>query len=505
MLRIFNTLTRNKEEFVPRKEKEVAMYVCGPTTYNYIHLGNARPMVVFDTVRRYLKYSGYEVTLVQNFTDVDDKIINRAHEEGMDPGKLAEKYIQEYFRDAHRLNVEDADIQPKVTEHMQEIIEMVDNLVQKGYAYESDGSVYFDVQSFEGYGKLSGRSLEDMKAGARVEVDASKRHPLDFALWKKSKEGEPAWESPWGLGRPGWHIECSAMSIKYLGPSFDIHGGGYDLVFPHHENEIAQAEAASSVEPFVRYWMHNGFITVNEEKMSKSLGNFFLVRDILDKFPGDVVRFYLLSTHYRSPLDFDDAKLTATAKGLERIKSAAASLEEALAGLEDRAQGAGAQNWEKTQKPQKTEKTEKTEKTSEAAHLAEAISAAYREFDSAMNDDFNTALASAALFDFSKAVNTYLNACNSGCRPDGEVLQQALAVFKTLAGGVLGILFETTEPAEEEEDTQLVEQLMQLLMEMREEARSKKDWATADLIRDRLGEMGIEIQDTPKGPKWVKH
>lgn len=491
MIKIYNTLNRSKEEFTPRKENEATMYVCGPTTYNFIHLGNARPMVVFDTIRRYLKYRGYEVTFVQNFTDVDDKIINKAREEGMDPVKLADKYIGEYFIDAHSLNVEDADIQPKVTEHIEEIIAMVDTLVKKGFAYESQGSVYFDVQSFPGYGKLSGRSLEDMKAGARVEIDTNKRHPLDFVLWKASKEGEPAWESPWGMGRPGWHIECSAMSQKYLGPGFDIHGGGYDLVFPHHENEIAQAEAASSVEPFVRYWMHNGFITVNEEKMSKSLGNFFLVRDILEKFPGDVVRFYLLSTHYRSPIDFDDAKLTATSKGLDRIKGAIASLEEALEELEEGNEG-------------KDNDSGNIGDHSEAEALEDAIATVYREFNKAMDDDFNTALASAALFDFSKAVNSYLHPCQGAQAADAELLEQSLEAFEVLAGDVLGVLFDVESDAEEE-DTEVVEDLMRLLLEIRENARSSKDWATADIIRDRLAEMGIEIQDTPKGPKWVSH
>lgn len=484
MLRVFNTLSRTKEEFSPRVEKEAAMYVCGPTTYNFIHLGNARPMVVFDTIRRYLEYSGYKVILVQNFTDVDDKIINRAREEGMDPGKLAEKYIQEYLKDAHRLNVPDADFQPKVTEHMKEIIDMVDTLIKKGHAYESGGSVYFDVQSFKQYGKLSGRSLEDMKAGARVEVDVNKNHPLDFALWKASKEGEPSWESPWGPGRPGWHIECSAMSVKYLGTGFDIHGGGHDLVFPHHENEIAQAEAATE-EPFVKYWMHNGFITVNEEKMSKSLGNFFLVRDILDKFPGDVVRFYLLSTHYRSPLDFDDAKLTATAKGLERIKTTIAALDESLDTWKETASGEGQKNTE-----------------TETSRMKEAISKVYREFNSAMDDDFNTALASAALFDFCKVVNSYLNMSKDGLLPDLNILQQAREVFTVLAGDVLGILFEAADGHQKEEDVEMVEQLVQLLLDIREEARGKKDWATADVIRDRLAGMGIEIKDTPNGPKW---
>lgn len=495
MLRVYNTISRSKEEFVPRKKNEVAMYVCGPTTYNYIHLGNARPMVVFDTVRRYLEYSGYKVTLVQNFTDVDDKIIKRAHEEGMEPVKLAGKYIDEYFRDARSLNIADADFHPRVTEHMEDIIEMVDTLLKKGHAYEEEGTVYFNVRSFEDYGKLSGRSLEDMKAGARVEVDAHKKDPLDFVLWKPSKEGEPGWNSPWGLGRPGWHIECSAMSMKYLGSNIDIHGGGYDLVFPHHENEIAQAEAyiedgcSGHGHPcFVKYWMHNGFITVNEEKMSKSLGNFFLVREILDKFPADVVRFYLLSTHYRSPLDFDDEKLKATAKGLERIKSTAASLDEALA-------GAGAPPRE----------TGAAVKGSDAGStLTEAVETVYKEFNKAMDDDFNTALATAALFDFCKAVNSYLHAGAGSF--DYQLLKSAREVFSVLAGDVLGILFETSaREGDKGEDAQMIEQLMQLLLDIREDARGKKDWATADVIRDRLGELGIEIQDTPQGPKWSAH
>lgn len=486
MLRVYNTLTKNKEEFIPRKENEVTMYVCGPTTYNFIHLGNARPMVVFDTVRRYLDYSGYKVTLVQNFTDVDDKIIKRSHEEGMDPGKLAERYINEYFQDAHSLNIADADVHPRVTMHMGDIVEMVDTLIKRGHAYESSGTVYFDVRSFGDYGKLSGRSLEDMKAGARVEVDANKKDPLDFVLWKPAKEGEPGWDSPWGLGRPGWHIECSAMSMKYLGSNIDIHGGGFDLIFPHHENEIAQAEAFCG-EHFVRYWMHNGFITVNEEKMSKSLGNFFLVREILEKFPADVVRFYLLSTHYRSPLDFDDEKLKAIAKGLERIKSTVSALEEALARI-----------------GQTTPENGKTTGGDAENRLTEAVETVYKEFKSAMDDDFNTALAIAALFDFCRPVNSYLNACGSGNLPDLKLLNRAREVFSVLAGDVLGILFEAGVGQDEGEDMEMVEQLMKLLLDMREEARGKKDWATADLIRNRLAEMGIEIKDTPQGPKWSK-
>lgn len=309
MIKAYNTQKRQKEELIPAEPNKVKMYVCGPTTYNFIHLGNARPLVVFDVVRRYLAYRGYEVTYVQNFTDVDDKIINRAREEGDEPLTLAARYIQEYFKDADALGVMRADLHPRVSEHIPEIIEMVETLIRKNHAYVVDGDVYFRVSSFDQYGKLSGRSLEDMLSGARVEIDERKESPVDFALWKKAKPGEPSWESPWGPGRPGWHIECSAMSMKYLGATFDIHGGGADLVFPHHENELAQSEAYSG-QPFARYWLHNGFITVNKEKMSKSLGNFFIVRDILDQYPAPVVRFYLLATHYRSPLDFDDTKLT---------------------------------------------------------------------------------------------------------------------------------------------------------------------------------------------------
>ncbi|MDH7480064.1 MAG: cysteine--tRNA ligase, partial [Syntrophomonadaceae bacterium] len=305
-LRVSNTLARQKEEFISREPGKVGMYVCGPTTYNYIHLGNARPIVVFDTIRRYLRYRGYQVFYVQNFTDIDDKIINRAREENDDPASLAQRYIEEYFEDADALNVLRADVHPRVSEHLPEIREMISVLLNKGFAYRVDGDVYFDVDRFAGYGKLSGRSREEIMVGARVEVDERKRNPMDFALWKEAKPGEPAWDSPWGPGRPGWHIECSAMSLKYLGAGFDIHGGGSDLIFPHHENEIAQSEAYAGKEPFARYWLHNGFITVNQEKMSKSLGNFFLVRDIRQQFPPEVIRFYLLSTHYRSPLDFDD-------------------------------------------------------------------------------------------------------------------------------------------------------------------------------------------------------
>jgi cysteinyl-tRNA synthetase len=481
---VYNTLTRQKEEFKPREPGKVAMYVCGPTTYNFIHLGNARPIVVFDTVRRYLKYKGFDVRYVQNFTDIDDKIINRAREEQDDPLKLAARYVDEYYKDADALHVLRADIHPKVSGHITEIIEMVKTLIEKGYAYVVDGNVYYDVRKFAAYGKLSGRALEDMQAGARVDVDERKRDPMDFALWKSAKPGEPAWDSPWGMGRPGWHIECSAMALKYLGVGFDIHGGGFDLVFPHHENEIAQSEAATG-HPFARYWMHNGFITVNQEKMSKSLGNFFLVREILSKFPPEVVRFYLLGTHYRSPLDFDDEKLSAAARGMERIKNSIRLLEEALAGRDE---GAAA-------RPDPA--------------LAARLDELRGEFEKAMDDDFNTALAIGVMFDLAREINGCLarqdfpnkaekTAALQKARDLFRDFNSVLGVFKTGADGDIQL------DEEGEEDRSLVEELIGLIIEVRQEARKKKDWSTADHIRDRLKEMGIVLEDTPSGVRWKK-
>ncbi|MDK2824402.1 MAG: cysteinyl-tRNA synthetase [Clostridia bacterium] len=464
-LHVYNTLTKQKEVFVPKEKDHVRMYVCGPTTYNFIHLGNARPIVVFDTIRRYLEYSGYKVTYIQNFTDVDDKIINKANEEGESPIKLAARYINEYFIDADKLKVKRADVHPKVSEHMDVIIDFVRELEEKGYAYEVDGDVYFSVRKFADYGKLSGRSLDDLLAGARVEVDQRKKDPLDFALWKKAKAGEPAWDSPWGPGRPGWHIECSAMSNKYLGQEIDIHGGGYDLVFPHHENEIAQTEALLDV-PMARYWLHNGFITVNQEKMSKSLGNFFLLREILAKFDPMVVRFYLLSTHYRSPLDFDDEKLEVAQKGLDRLKNSYLQLGNSL-------KVAG--NYENGDK------------------LKEVTLKAMDDFIEAMNDDFNTALAIAALFDLARGINTYLKES----RLDKKTLEQAKSVFDDLIG-VLGISFTTREV----QGGKLVEDLISLIITLRQKARKERDFTTADSIRDQLKELGIILEDGIKGTNW---
>ena len=483
-MEIYNTLSRRKEMFVPREAGKVRMYVCGPTTYNYIHLGNARPLVFFDTVRRYLIYKGYDVLYVQNFTDVDDKIISRAREEGEDPLSLAGKYIREYFKDADALNVRRADVHPKVSEHIPEIIDMIKQLVEKGVAYAVDDDVYFSVRRFPGYGKLSGRTLEDMLAGARVVVDERKQDPMDFALWKAAKPGEPAWGSPWGQGRPGWHIECSAMSLKYLGTHFDIHGGGFDLVFPHHENEVAQSEASTG-EPFVRYWMHNGFITVNEEKMSKSLGNFFLIRDILAKFPPELVRFFLLSTHYRSPLDFDDEQLAAAGRGLERIKTCVRLLAEALVRPVDVA------------------------RTPLADGLTASLTSLKRTFEAAMDDDCNTALATSVLFDLVRETNSTVGLlAPSVSQLDREALEKVLALFKVF-NEVLGI-FKTDAAGNllldgaAAESAGLVEGLVNLLVEIRQESRKKKDWASADRIRDGLKSLGVILEDTPQGVRWKK-
>ncbi|MBE3587526.1 MAG: cysteine--tRNA ligase [Thermoanaerobacteraceae bacterium] len=479
---IYNTLTKKKELFMPRQPGRVDMYVCGPTTYNFIHLGNARPLVFFDTVRRYFQYRGYRVKYIQNFTDVDDKIINRAREEGVDALALSRKYVDEYFKDAGALNVCRADVHPQVTGHIPEIIDLIAALVEKGAAYEVDGDVYFAISAFPEYGKLSGRTLEEMQAGARVEVDPRKKHPMDFALWKAAKPGEPSWDSPWGKGRPGWHIECSAMALKYLGCGFDIHGGGFDLVFPHHENEIAQAEAATG-RSFARYWMHNGFITVNQEKMSKSLGNFFLVREILERFPPEVVRFFLLSTHYRSPLDFDDEKMAAAGRGLERIKNSIRLLHEALNrpardGLKD-----------------------------EDDQFLAAMAKYERDFVAAMDDDFNTALAIGILFELAREVNAYLH--DREGLPAGKALERAMDLFRSF-NQVLGIfrVDETTGKFLLEEEAggggDLAGALMELLLEVRQQARAKKDWATADRIRDRLKELGILLEDTPSGVRWKR-
>lgn len=470
-MRLYNTLGGRKEDLQTLEPHKVKMYVCGPTTYNFIHLGNARPLVVFDTVRRYLSYRGYEVTYVQNFTDVDDKIINRANEEGADALELAQRYIDAYFADAGALNIMQADVHPQVSQHMDEIVAAVQGLIDKGYAYEIDGDVYYRVAAFKDYGKLSGRSLEDMLAGARVEIDERKESAMDFALWKKAKAGEPSWPSPWGNGRPGWHIECSVMSTKYLGDSFDIHGGGSDLIFPHHENEIAQAEALTG-KPFVRYWMHNGFITVNNEKMSKSLGNFFILRDILAQYPADVVRFYLISTHYRSPLDFDDGKLEEARKALGRLRN---TLRLATEFMEN---GAAVGHLG----PQ------------EEAFIKslEGLQAAFIE---AMDDDFNTAKAIGYLFEMSHNINSYVSQADKSNPSHQAAVHQAYQLFFAL-GDILGIFFNV-----QKQSPAVVEEVLLVLADLRSQARAEKDYHLADQIRDFFAQIGVRVEDSAEGSR----
>jgi len=474
-LRVYNTLTRTKEEFKPREGNKVSIYVCGVTPYNYCHVGNARPYVVWDVIRRYLEYKGYKVFHVQNFTDVDDKIIARAAEEGVTPGEIAEKYIAEYFDDMDALGVKRAHIYPRVTEHISDIIEMVQGLIEKGYAYEVDGDVYFAVERFDEYGKLSGRSLDEMRAGARVEVDEKKANPMDFALWKRAKPGEIAWESPWGKGRPGWHIECSVMSHKYLGDTFDFHGGGVDLVFPHHENEIAQSEAYTG-QPFVRYWLHNGFVNFSGEKMAKSVGNVITIREARQEYAGLALRLFLLSTHYRSPIDFDLEKLAAAQKGWERIQNAWEGLEQAL----DKGE----------------ELSQEGELPERARVLQDRAEEAVAKFVAAMDDDFNTALAVGVLFDLIREINSFLRepVTTAGER---AALARAREAFQDM-GEVLGLL----PAAEKAADDGLVEELLQLIIDVRQEARKRKDFALADSIRDQLSELGIILEDTPQGVRY---
>jgi len=485
-IRVYNSLSKKKEEFKPIEPGKVKIYVCGVTPYNHPHIGNARPPVTWDVIRRYLEYKGYQVEHVQNFTDVDDKIIKTAGTEGVSWKEIADRYIAAYFEVMDRLNIRRAYHYPRVSEHMPEIIDMVKKLIEKGFAYEIDGDVYYSVGAFEEYGKLSGRGLEDMKAGARVEVDERKNHPMDFALWKKAKPGEPSWSSPWGEGRPGWHIECSAMSLKYLGEEFDFHGGGSDLIFPHHENEIAQSEGCTGKAPFVRYWLHNGFITMNEEKMSKSLGNFFLVKDILEQYPAEVVRFFILSTHYRSPLNFSDDQLAEAVRSLGRLSGAAANLKYLEAA--ELKKGPGVEN----------------------QTLLNAAEKAREEFSAAMDDDFNTALAVSVLFGLSREINIFYSGAMAGkfvC--DDEILAKVASIYRELAD-VLGLSFEgvakpvSRENSPADTNQEEVGKLLDIIVSLRQDARKRKDWAEADAIRDSLGELGYVIEDSPQGARWKK-
>jgi cysteinyl-tRNA synthetase len=474
---VYNTMTRQKEVFNPVTPGEAKMYVCGVTPYNHPHIGNARPFVTWDVIRRYMKHVGYKVTYVQNFTDVDDKIINTSNGEGVSWDTIANRYIDSYFEVMDALGVQRADIYPRVSTHIDDIIAMIQTLIDKGYAYELDGDVYYSVEKFEHYGELSGRTLDDMEAGARIEVDGRKKNPMDFALWKAAKPGEPYWESPWGNGRPGWHIECSAMSQKYLGTEFDFHGGGSDLIFPHHENEIAQSEGCSGQHPAVRYWLHNGFITINSEKMSKSLNNFFLVKDILEQYSPDALRYFLLSTHYRSPLDFSDERLEEANKSLERLSTAI----ENLLYLEKCEPGS----------------------CDEAQRLLEKAKAYEEEFEDAMSDDFNTALATSSMFGLAKEINIYYQAVTSR---EGVVCQEAIAevkrIFKFMTD-VIGVLEEAWE-GNTGANAAEYEELMQVILSVRQACREQKQWALADCIRDRLAEIGITIEDSPQGARWKK-
>ena len=474
MLTVYNTMTRKKEAFHPLHAGEVSIYCCGVTPYNDPHIGNARPFVTWDVIRRYLARKGYKVRYIQNFTDVDDKIIHAANREGVTWKDISDRYIAAYFKAMDALNVRRADVFPRVSETMEDIIRMIETLIARGYAYVTEaGDVYYRVEAFAHYGRLSGRSLDDMEAGARVEVNETKEHPMDFALWKAAKPGEPSWESPWGQGRPGWHIECSAMSVKYLGDAFDFHGGGNDLIFPHHENEIAQAEPCiDGDEKFARYWLHNGFITIDNEKMSKSKNNFFTVKDILKEFPGEVIRFFILQTHYRSPLDFSDERLHEAQTALDRLRNA----NTVIAELSQR---------------------EGTSDT--AAELAVQAETFLRDFDAAMDDDFNTALAISQMFGLAKEINRYHQEVERGAAFDAVNFRKAADAYHAMAA-IIGIF----EQEEAQADDGLADALMELIIGIRQEARAAKNWAVADRIRDGLKEAGVIIEDTPTGVRWKR-
>ncbi|MDK8285217.1 cysteine--tRNA ligase [Dialister micraerophilus] len=475
-IKVYNTLKREKQIFKPIEEGKVKIYVCGVTPYNHPHIGNARPAVTWDIIRRYLEYIGYHVDFIQNFTDVDDKIINKANAEKSDWKTVSTRYIDAYFKVMDALHIRRADIYPYVSKHMGDIIDMVKTLIEKGHAYVLGNDVYYDISTFKDYCKLSGRKVEDMLAGARVMVNTAKRNPGDFALWKGAKPGEPFWESPWGNGRPGWHIECSVMSTHYLGATFDFHGGGSDLIFPHHENEIAQSEGATG-QKFVKYWLHNGFITINSEKMSKSLNNFFLVKDVLEKYSGDALRYFLLSTHYRSPLDFSDERLEEAEKNMSKLKDVIARIKE-------------------------MEKEDGKVETNESVSLKKAAARTIEEFRQAMNDDFNTGLATGVLFDFVKDINIYYNAVNSGVAIDKEAVIEAKETFKTILD-ILGIL-ESEWNTQESYAGSDYDALMEMILSVRETARKEKQYKLADEIRDKLAELGIIVEDSATGARWKK-
>lgn len=478
-IRVYNTLTKQKEEFVPINPGKANIYVCGVTPYNHPHIGNARPFVTWDVIRRFLEHEGYDVLHVQNFTDIDDKIINTANKEGVEWFNICNRYIESYFEVMDKLNVRRAHVYPRVSEHIDDIIKTVQTLIDNGYGYVVDGDVYYSVEKFKYYGQLSGRNLDDMLAGARIDVDDRKKNPMDFALWKSAKPGEPSWTSPWGQGRPGWHIECSTMSMKYLGETFDFHGGGSDLIFPHHENEIAQSEGCTNCHPFVHYWLHNGFITVDNEKMSKSLGNFFMVIDILEHFDPETLRFFIVSTHYRSPLDFSDERLKEAQKSLGRLRQAQETLGELSAMM-----SAGS-----------TESSLVLRK--KAVELRDA-------FMEAMRDDFNTALAISHMFALAKEINIYnKEVVDAQGKPDGKLVAILNDVFAEMCS-IIGVLETKAAVAPTEAGDNKEAALVEMLIQMRQDARASKNYALADQLRNQLTAIGIVLQDTPQGVKWSK-
>lgn len=465
MLKLYNTLTKKVEEFVPIDPNEVKIYMCGPTVYDYFHIGNARSFVMADIVRRYLEYKGFNVKFVMNLTDVDDKIIKKANEEKRSTNDVTTDYIKAFFDDIAKLKIKKADVYPKATEHMNDIIGMIKKLEDKKFAYNIDGNVFYDVKHFNEYGKLSGKNIEDLEVGARIDVNEEKKDPLDFALWKKAKEGEPYWESPWGKGRPGWHIECSAMSCKHLGETFDIHAGGNDLIFPHHENEIAQSEAANG-KPFVRYWLHFGFLNINEEKMSKSLGNFFTAREVLKKYSAEAIRMFFAQAYYRGPLNFTDELLTAAEKGLEKISNLVDKVSDEL------------------------------KKNKSGVKPEFDLNSFYKRFEEAMDEDLNTSQAVAVIFDFVKEVNRVIASSES---VDVNFYNDVKTFLTKTAENVLGIVdFNKTIAG----DDKLVNDLIELLITLRTEAKQNKNYQLSDKIRDRLKELGVVLQDGKEGTSY---
>ena len=481
-MKLYNTMTNKIEEFKAIEENKIKMYVCGPTVYNYIHLGNARPIVVFDTLARYFKHKGMEVEFVQNFTDVDDKIINKSIEEGISANEISEKYIKIFFEDISKLNILESVKRPKATENITEIIEIIQKLIDNGFAYEKGGNVYFETKKYKDYGKLSNQKIEELELGARIDVSEFKKNPADFAIWKKKKDGEPFWESPWGEGRPGWHIECSAMAKKYLGDTFDIHGGGQDLIFPHHENEIAQSKCAYHGN-FANYWLHNGFIQINGDKMSKSLGNFFLLREILEKFSGNVVRLFILSTHYRKPINFSFENMKDTKKALQNIVKSMNKFEDIV-------------------------EKYKNEKTADIKNLdfSKKIDEFNKKFEDAMDEDMNTPQALATIFNQIRETNKFISANENKISAVCFEIKKSYNSLKEKIGNVFGIAVEAENVMKKEngENMELTKNLIELLIKLRSEARSKKNFKLSDEIRDELKVLGIEIKDNKDGSSSYK-